>query len=104
MRTGTKSLLFGVHNIIWHPTTVLIAWVKLYGRPDFNTFLCIFVHDWGYWGCEHMDDDRGQNHPIRAANMVIHFGLQYYYLCKYHSRHLAKNAVMNRQNFAGQTS
>lgn len=26
MRIGTKSILFGVHQFIWHPVTVYIAW------------------------------------------------------------------------------
>ena len=33
MPVGTRSLLYGVHHIIWHPITVLIAWWILYGAP-----------------------------------------------------------------------
>lgn len=68
MTTGTKSLLFGVHQFLWHPLTVLLAWVYLYRSfPNPKELLCIFVHDWGYWGCPNMDGPEGERHPERAA-------------------------------------
>jgi hypothetical protein len=111
MKTGTKSLLFGVHQFAWHPITVWRAWRELYGkRPDFWETVAIIVHDWGYWGCDNMDDAEGEQHPIVGARIIhwlylrTHPGcvrtlLQYfsvvakgwtlYHLVRYHSRYLA---------------
>jgi hypothetical protein len=66
---GTKSLLFGVHQVIWHPWTVLRAWRKLYGRPAWWEFVAIALHDVGYWGCPDMDGDIGQRHPVKGAHL-----------------------------------
>lgn len=91
MKTGTKSLLFGVHQFVWHPITVLLAWHHLCGLPNWKEFVCIIIHDWGYWGCENMDDKKGEEHPRWAADKTMKwFGPQYYCLCLYHSRHYAK--------------
>lgn len=91
MTVGTKSLLFGVHQFIWHPVTVLIAWIKLYGRPNFKELVCIIVHDWGYWGAPNMDGTEGEAHPIKGAGIaLILFGMDYYELCLYHSRHYSR--------------
>lgn len=96
MNVGTKSLLFGVHQFLWHPFTVWRAWCQIYGqRPSWRQCVCIFVHDWGYWGCESMDGPDGINHPhfggdiasdlfdTRDAHEWRHFMLG-------HSRHLSK--------------
>ncbi len=97
MKTGTKSLLFGVHQFIWHPVTVYIAWVWLYKKfPNWKELICIIIHDWGYWGKKKMDDDEGQRHPELAAIIALmlldeEFDDTYYQLCLYHSRHYAKN-------------
>ena len=96
MKTGTKSLLFGVHQFIWHPVTVLIAWIWLYKRfPSWRELICMFVHDWGYWGKTNMDDEDGEKHPELGANIALKlFGdsndCYYYYLCLLHSRHYAR--------------
>ena len=93
MTTGTKSLLFGAHQFILHPLFVLITWIKLYGWPDWKEAVCILVHDWGYWGSENMDDEHGENHPIRSAKIARKlFGFRgyEYTLISLHSRHLAK--------------
>lgn len=93
MTTGTKSLLFGVHQFIWHPFTVALAWWKLYSRPTFRELLCIIIHDWGYWGSPNMDDERGENHPRRGAVLAMRLcggDLRYFNLVLYHSRHLAR--------------
>ena len=72
MKTGTKSLLFGVHQFIWHPVTVLIAWIWLYKRfPSWRELICMFVHDWGYWGKTNMDDEDGEKHPELGANIAL---------------------------------
>lgn len=92
MTTGTKSLLFGVHQFLWHPVTVWLAWRQLYGRrPTWRETVCIVVHDWGYWGCDNMDGQRGSIHPVRGsviANKL--FGQEFGALVMWHSRTLAK--------------
>lgn len=91
MKVGTKSLLFGVHNFIWHPMTVLFAWITLYGLPNYRELICIFIHDWGYWGCSEMDGDEGSMHPEFGAEIARYlFGPEYEDLCLCHSRHYAK--------------
>lgn len=96
MKTGTKSLLFGVHQFVWHSITVLLAWHKLYGWPNWKEFVCIIIHDWGYWFCENMDDGEGKTHPFWGALKAGGwFGGRYYSLCLRHSRHLAKH--LNQQ-------
>lgn len=104
MKTGTKSLLFGVHQFLYHPLTVWLGWIRVYGRlPDFVTCLCIFFHDWGYWGCPDMDGTKGKRHPYWGANFIFkvvkrlnRWGLtrvtpdEAYERCLYHSSSLAK--------------
>lgn len=110
MKKGTKSLLFGVHQFIWHPVVVLLAWIELYGLPNWKELLCIIIHDWGYWGCENMDDEKGQRHTEFAAMIICKllnmrkisynydeippFNYEstcFYNLCLLHSRHYAKS-------------
>jgi hypothetical protein len=68
---GSRSLLFGVHQFIWHPITVAVAWRKLYGKwPTFLESICILVHDWGYWGCSDMDGERGKRHPELGSRLA----------------------------------
>lgn len=108
MKTGTKSLLFGVHQFILHPLTVFAAWILLYKKlPNWKELICIIIHDWGYWGKENMDDAEGERHPEWAANWAfvyldktkfghvfqyIEGSVRYHNLCLYHSRHYARNA------------
>lgn len=93
MKVGTKSLLFGVHQFIWHPITVYLAWCKLYGRPNMKETICILIHDWGYWSKPNMDGEEGEQHPELGASIARKFlGVQYYKLCLYHSRHYARNS------------
>ena len=48
MTVGTRSVLFGVHNIIIHPLVVGIAWWKLFGPPlDPRLWIAFLVHDIG---------------------------------------------------------
>ncbi|NLB36025.1 MAG: hypothetical protein GX824_01790 [Clostridiales bacterium] len=90
MKIGTRSLLFGVHQFIWHPITVIAAWIKLYGKPSFEEVFCIFVHDFGYWNKNDMNGAEGVLHPIRGANIALKmFGRKQYELCLYHSRSYA---------------
>jgi hypothetical protein len=90
MRLGTKSLLFGVHQFIFHPLFVLLAWNKLYNSfPNPKELLCIVVHDWGYFNSPNMDGPEGTLHPKRSADLIRFLGDEYYYLVLYHSRHYA---------------
>jgi hypothetical protein len=111
MRMGTKSLLFGAHQIFWHPFTVFLAWLELYGWPNWKEMMCIFIHDWGYWGLDNMEGDEGKKHPHLGANLAWKYldhkqvifddygssetiptasiDKTYFYLCLFHSRTLA---------------
>lgn len=92
MKTGTKSLLFGVHQFLWHPITVWLAWVRLYGElPGWRECVCIVVHDWGYWGAPEMDGPVGIRHPFLGARIAgALFGKPYADLVLLHSASLAK--------------
>jgi hypothetical protein len=92
MKIGTRSLLFGVHQFLWHPITVFLAWHYLYGWPTWKECVCIVCHDWGYWGSPNMDGPEGEDHPRRSALIVAQlFGFGYeHYLVLLHSRHFAK--------------
>lgn len=72
MKVGTKSLLFGVHQFLWHPLTVALAWRKYHGRwPRGKAeWVAILVHDWGYWGCADMDGEQGKDHPLWGAHIA----------------------------------
>jgi hypothetical protein len=93
MKTGTKSLLFGVHQFIWHPIVVAVAWRRLYGEwPGFYEAICIFVHDWGYWGCAEMDGPQGAQHPLLGAKIAARLlGQDYERLVLLHSRTTSKS-------------
>lgn len=109
MEVGTKSVLFGVHQFIWHPITVLLAWINLYGLPNWKELVCIFIHDLGYWGKPNMDGEEGETHPDFAAVWAYDFlddhsltsgtepmnwdvpgAFRYFELCCLHSRTTAK--------------
>lgn len=91
MNVGTKSILFGVHQFIIHPVSVFLAWHELYGWPNWKETVCIFIHDWGYWGCHDMDGEEGKRHPEWAAGWAArHLGIHWYHVCLYHSRYYAK--------------
>lgn len=89
---GTRSLLIGVHQFLWHPLTVWLAWVRFYGEfPTWRECVCIFIHDWGYWGCPEMDGPKGSEHTRLGADIANRlFGIKYYSLCVWHSRHYAE--------------
>jgi len=95
MKVGTKSVIFGVHNFIWHPITVTLAWTKLYGLPNWKELVCIFVHDLGYWGKPNIDGIEGEMHPVMGSE-IAHVLLdpcnifKYRDMCLYHSRTCAK--------------
>lgn len=71
MKIGTKSLLFGVHQVFIHPWFVAWAWWKLYGFPfDPRLWVAFIVHDWGYLGKPNMDRPEGEEHPHFAAHLM----------------------------------
>lgn len=92
MKIGTRSLLFGAHQILIHPWFVFWAWWKLYGFPiDPRLWVAFMIHDWGYFGKPNMDGPEGEQHPILAATVMGKlFGDKWFDLCLYHSRFLAK--------------
>jgi hypothetical protein len=93
MNIGKKSLLFGVHQFAIHPLVVLLAWIKLYGMPNFKELACIIIHDWGYWFTANMDGEEGEKHPEFAARLAGKwFGEEYANLCLYHSRTYSSKA------------
>jgi len=97
MKTGTKSLLFGVHQVFWHPFTVWLAWIWLFHQlPNWRETICIVMHDWGYLGKRHMDDECGERHPeLGAALADCLFDDKYYAnLCLCHSRHYSRQNGM----------
>ncbi len=68
MRIGTKSILFGVHQFLWHPFTVARAYRFLYGRwPSKYEWCGILFHDLGYWGLPNIDGPEGRLHPVRGS-------------------------------------
>lgn len=91
MKIGTRSLLFGVHQFMWHPITVYLAWVNLYGKPTWKETVCILIHDWGYFGKPDMDGEEGLKHPEWGARIARKIcGLEYQNLILGHSRSYAK--------------
>lgn len=72
MKVGTKSLLFGVHQFLWHPWTVIRAYRAVHGVwPMFDDVLCILSHDLGYWGSPNMDGEEGRRHPECGARIAF---------------------------------
>lgn len=89
---GRRSLLWGVHQFLWHPWVVYRAWRQLYGRrPAWREAVCILVHDWCYWRSPNMDGEEGERHPEYGARLAGWlFGPEYHDLVLYHSRHYAR--------------
>lgn len=104
MNIGTKSVLFGVHQFLWHPLTVGLAWRRLFKVwPTWREWVCIFVHDLGYWGKPNIDGPEGRTHPESGA-MFTHRLLDrpsrtgsttYYDLTIFHSREYAR--ILNQE-------
>ena len=111
MTIGTRSLLFGAHQVFIHPWFVALAWWRLYGFPfDPRVWVAFFVHDLGYWGKPNMDGPEGEEHPQLGASLMgrwfdrchpdNHCYIRYmvdpakdtrwYFFTLYHSRFLAK--------------
>lgn len=92
MKVGRKSLLFGVHQFVWHPITVYRAWCRQYDRrPTWRETVCIIIHDWGYWWAPNMDGEQGERHPEFGARLAEWlFGQEHHDLVLLHSRHYAR--------------
>ena len=87
MKVGTKSLLFGAHNIFIHPFLVFIAWWRLYGFPaDPRLWVAFIVHDWGYLGKPNMDGPEGETHVELGARIMRIFGRRWEEFTRHHSR------------------
>jgi hypothetical protein len=91
---GTRSVLYGVHAFWFHPLTVGLAWHKLFRVwPTWREWVCIFVHDLGYWGRPNMDGPEGRRHPEFGAQLARKvLGESYGQFTLYHSREYAKMA------------
>jgi len=88
---GTRSILFGAHQLALHPWFVVAAWIRLYGWPwDLRLWLVFVIHDLGYWGKPNMDGAEGETHPEWAARVMGRlFGPRWYDVCLLHSRFYA---------------
>jgi hypothetical protein len=105
MKIGTKTLLIGAHQILWHPVCVTLAWRELHNKrwPDWKIFICIVIHDWGYWGSPNIEGEEGENHPYLGARLALRYLddsndliLNHVYadFCLFHSRTLS--AIFSR--------
>jgi hypothetical protein len=92
MKIGTKSLLFGAHQVVLHPLFLALAWWRLYGFPwDPRLWVAFIVHDWGYWSKPNMDGDEGQRHPDLGGRIMARlFGPAWGDFTRLHSRYYAK--------------
>lgn len=71
MKIGTRTVLFGVHQFIWHPFTVWRAWRWLYGyNPAWWQLVAIVFHDAGYVGLPNLDGKEGRLHPEKGARLA----------------------------------
>jgi len=93
MKVGTRSLLFGVHQVFIHPWFVAAGWIKLYGWTwDLRIWAAFVVHDWGYWGKPNMDGPEGETHPVLGADIMwLLFGNEWRRFALLHSRFYAKS-------------
>lgn len=90
MTVGTKSVLFGFHQLLLHPLFVAAAWARLYGFPvDPRLWTAFAVHDLGYIGKRKMDDDVGETHPKLGARIMSVFGAEWHDFVLLHSRFYA---------------
>ncbi len=95
MKIGTKTLLFGAHNVLIHPIMLAIAWTRLYGFKTLNIKLLVafFVHDLGYFGRSDIDGPSGDRHPeLGAKIMGFLFGPEWAEFTLFHSRSYAQKA------------
>lgn len=93
MTVGTRSVLFGVHNIFVHPLFVGLAWWKLFGPPlDPRLWIAFLVHDVGYIGKSSVEGPIGETHvELGARIMQALFGTSWGDFCRRHSRYYARS-------------
>lgn len=100
MKIGTRSVLYGAHQFLWHPWTVAKAYRLVYGKwPTLDEWIGILTHDIGYWGSPNMDGEEGRKHPEVGANVaarIVFFftrsvtrAVDVYFFTLYHSSHYA---------------
>lgn len=92
MRIGTRTLLFGVHQVFLHPILLAISWTMLFGFPTkLALWACFVVHDWGYWSKPNLDGEEGERHPELGSRIITRlFGEEWGKFCLYHSRRYAE--------------
>lgn len=105
MNIGTRTILFGYHQIFIHFFFVIWAWIKIFGVGslvvDPKMVVAIFIHDLGYWGCDNLDGKEGKQHPIRMANWAKKYlGTKYDYEILFHSRSMSDGKVLSRLGMA----
>lgn len=97
---GTRSLLFGAHQVAIHPWFVAAAWWRVYGfgpvaertglvvrLRDPRLWVAFVVHDLGYWGLPNMDGPEGETHPEWGARVMGRlFGEAWHDFTLLHSR------------------
>jgi hypothetical protein len=58
VKEGTKSILFGCHNPLFHGTWVLLAWKLEYKAwPRWWELLGIYLHDIGVWNRQYLSNN-----------------------------------------------
>jgi hypothetical protein len=110
VKIGTKSLLFGCHQFLWHPFTVALAYRKLFRVwPNFEGWLCLLFHDVGYWGCADIDGPQGKLHPLRGSLIVgeivyrlrrITHRKEPAFLSRLHASHSAVRCLLHSRSLA----
>jgi hypothetical protein len=93
MTVGTRSVLFGVHNIFIHALFLGAAWWKLFGPPrDPRLWVAFLVHDIGYIGKSSVEGPIGETHvELGARIMQALFGASWGNFCRRHSRYYARS-------------
>lgn len=109
---GTKSILFGVHSMFFHPWNVGYAWRRIYGKwPNFFEWCAVICHDAAYFSKTSIDGEDGKKHPFGGARIAGKMAyclaklqghseprkvqVEMYYLSLLHSRSMAKR--LNRE-------
>ncbi len=80
MKQGSRSVLFGCHNIV-HSLIVIVAWRRWYGTfPNWWQFICILLHDIGHWGKNYLDnyEEKKQHAELGARTARRLFGQKGY--------------------------
>lgn len=108
MNIGTRSVLFGTHQCLWHPFTVWLAFRRVHKRwPTWWENIGILCHDtFGYWGKPNIDGPEGVQHPYLGAEIAGKIvdlfskqkGWQVREFCLFHSSTLARTCKVKTSN------